>query len=232
MNGRIVLIATALFASGCGSSDGNAAAPTSTTTSASTTTIPSSTTYAPDPTSTDAATTTTTAKPRTGAVSSCNAGSVLVDDDHDGFGTCKAAPTTIPPTTTVPAVRVLRGVFTLKSDHGIEGTWTDCNGSGGYSDFGPGMNVTVRDGDNHIVGAGSTESLTEADLTSIHFGIAAIGAKIWENSDPIGECTVKLELEVKDAEFYSIKVGSRGELSYSKKELASRDYFLELSLGD
>jgi hypothetical protein len=44
-------------------------------------------------------------------------------------------------------------------------------------------------------------------------------------------CTVWFETEVAKADFYSVAVGRRGELTYSAKELADKDWHVELTLG-
>lgn len=135
-----------------------------------------------------------------------------------------SSPTSIETTTTVPALEQITGSFTL-IDTGVVGTWDGCFGSGGYDDFGAGMNVTVRDGQGNIVGVGSTESLSEADRTG------AWADDVTFSEDSTVSCVVKFIVEVKPAEFYSVEVGSRGELAYSAAELEAAGWHVELSLG-
>lgn len=114
--------------------------------------------------------------------------------------------------------QTLTGQFVL-IDSDILGDWDSCFGSGGYDDFGAGMDVTVTDGDGKIIATGTTENLTEAD----------------EDADTAKEadffCVVKFATEVPKVPFYEIEVGSRGDLSYSQEELAAEDWHVEMSLG-
>lgn len=138
--------------------------------------------------------------------------------------TSSTTTTTVAPTTTLPPNPVITGSFTL-IDADVAGTWNACAGTNGYDDFGPGMNVTVRDGEGKIVGVGNTEALTEADRT----GIWADDVEFSEGSTV--SCVVKFTVEVKPSEFYSVEVGSRGELTYSADELEASGWHVELSLG-
>jgi hypothetical protein len=44
-------------------------------------------------------------------------------------------------------------------------------------------------------------------------------------------CTLLFDADVKNADFYEIEIGSRGKLSYSKKDLEKRDWYVAQSLG-
>ena len=137
----------------------------------------------------------------------------------------------------------IRGTFTLADSENVIGSWDSCFGDGGYDDFGPGMNVTIRDGDGSIVGTGNTETLenlppeveealddnTDTTLPEDLDPLtgAVLYAKIFDGT----QCVVQFSVPVKDAEFYAVSVGKRGELSYSKSELEERDWWVELTLG-
>ena len=115
----------------------------------------------------------------------------------------------------------LSGTFTL-IDSDIAGDWQSCSGTGGYDDFGPGMDVTVRDGENEIIATGTTENLSSTEDADSE----------WASGDASYFCTVKFSIDsLPRAEFYSIEVGHRGDLSYSRDELAEADWNVELSLG-
>ena len=131
--------------------------------------------------------------------------------------------TSLAPTTTVSPDPVITGSFTL-IDSGVRGEWDACYGTKGYDDFGPGMTVTIRDGDGSIVGVGSTESLTEDD----RIGMWADDVEFSEGAKV--SCVVKFSVEVKLAEFYAVEVGSRGDISYSMDELETSGWHVELSL--
>ena len=134
----------------------------------------------------------------------------------------------------------LQGVMVLMDEDAPVDDWTDCEGEGGYSDFGPGMNVTVRNGEGTIIGSGATRSLTAEDVPegeseevlagASSFSAAQQNAYLSDAGFGFG-CTVAFELEVPDAEFYEIEVGRRGELSYSRSELEAMDWDVELTLG-
>jgi hypothetical protein len=134
--------------------------------------------------------------------------------------------------------QIVTGSFTLASDS-ISGSWTSCSGDGGYSDFGRGMNVTIRNGAGEIIGTGTTRNLTRADLGDFDSSdpedlddyskleLTAGLAKLSEGT----RCIVWFEAEIAEADFYSVAVGRRGELSYSAKELADDDWHVQLTLG-
>ncbi|HJX43214.1 MAG TPA: hypothetical protein VJ352_06015, partial [Geodermatophilus sp.] len=79
-------------------------------------------------------------------------------------------------------------------------------------DIGPGNPVTVRNGAGEILAA---SSLSDGD--------GVIGAYCtW---------TVVLPDVAADEDFYSIEIGRRGEISFSREELAQSDWVAELSIG-
>lgn len=117
---------------------------------------------------------------------------------------------------------MLTGEFALVDSEGFTGSTGSCRGAGGYSDFGPGMDVTIRNGDGAIVATASTEALqsdAEEVLSELLYGDDA--------------CVVVWEAEVPDDEaFYEIEIGRRGSLSYSHAELTENDWHVTTSLGD
>ena len=114
--------------------------------------------------------------------------------------------------------QTLTGQFIL-IDSDILGDWDSCFGSGGYDDFGAGMDVTVTDGDGKIIATATTENITSTDED----------ADTAKDADFL--CAVKFATEVPKVPFYEIEVGSRGDLSYSQEELAAEDWHVQLSLG-
>jgi hypothetical protein len=136
------------------------------------------------------------------------------------------------------STQTVTGAFTLTSTS-LSGGWTSCSGDGGYSDFGRGMNVTIRNGAGEIIGTATTRNLTRADLGDFDstntddldkystLELSAALAQLREGS----RCTVWFETEAAKADFYSVAVGRRGELTYSAKELADKDWHVELTLG-
>lgn len=134
----------------------------------------------------------------------------------------------------------ITGSFSLRSDN-LAGSWDSWSGRGGYSDFGRGMNVTVRNGAGEIIGSGQTRNLRTDDLGRLAdddsdtddkpptaLESAALFAQLLERT----RCTVWFEAEIAEADFYSVSVGRRGELTYSSRELEEKNWHIELSLGD
>lgn len=136
------------------------------------------------------------------------------------------------------STETVTGTFTLTSTS-LSGGWTSCSGDGGFSDFGRGMNVTIRNGAGEIIGTGSTRNLSRADIGEFDSAetddlnkystleLTAAFAQLRGSS----QCTVWFEVEAGKADFYSVAVGRRGELTYSAKELADKDWHVELTLG-
>lgn len=133
-----------------------------------------------------------------------------------------------------PAKLTIRGTFvlTVTDSTDMSGDITSCSGTGGYSDFQAGMNVTVKDGKGNIVGVGSAENLSSDDLdlesdAAPVFKLAAVDAL----SKKFTACYLKFTVPIKKADFYAVSVGKRGELSYSYDDLKSRDFTVGLTLG-
>ena len=128
----------------------------------------------------------------------------------------------------------VQGVMVLFDDEDLIGSWDSCFGTGGYDDFGPGMNVTVRDGSGNIVGSGRTESLSEDDLPPADVD-EDDWTKLQESADAAegkdSFCFVKFDVPIESADFYEIEVGKRGALSYSESELEENGYWAALTLG-
>lgn len=135
--------------------------------------------------------------------------------------------------------QTLTGEFTLSDTDAVTGTAESCRGTGGYSDFGPGMNVTVRKGSGEIVASGNTESLsaeehfaTEVEEDSEEGAESTSPQEIAETMFDLLGCTVVFEIEVPKEDFYAIAVGRRGELSYSRQELEELNWNVSLTIGD
>jgi len=109
-----------------------------------------------------------------------------------------------------PPEYTITGTFTLTS--GTEGTTQDCHGHGGYDDIQPYLDVIVRSGDGEILAKGSlgTGNLQSGSNDCV-FPIAVAG--------------------VPKADFYSIEVGHRGELTYSFAEMVAMSWTVAFTLG-
>ena len=144
--------------------------------------------------------------------------------------------------------RTLRGIFVLEDSDGVVGRWDSCRGEGGYDDFGAGMNVRVRDGDGAVVGSGSTRSMSQAVLADAAYVDAVQGAggaegvevsaedvedyrEVLEELVRLGYCAVYFDVEIDDTDFYAVEIGRRGEMVFSRDELAASDWTVSLYLG-
>jgi len=105
----------------------------------------------------------------------------------------------------------IAGTFTLYANSYDENK--PCEGDGGYSDINQGAKVTVRNGEGDI--------LTVSDLGE---GLA----------DEFGaDCVFNFNLnDVPNSKVYQFEVSHRGEVVYSKQQLAEKDFKINLSLGD
>ena len=141
--------------------------------------------------------------------------------------------------------KTIRGVFTL-FDSDATGNWDSCRGTGGYGDFGAGMDVTIRDQDGKIVANGDTQSMDRDIMSNLYTNVASEMDRVFGRStmsDGIAVlvkgmevsflrmCSVYYELKVPPREFYEIEVGSRGSLSYSESELEDWSFVVYSSLG-
>jgi hypothetical protein len=117
--------------------------------------------------------------------------------------------------------------MTLADLDGVEGTNGDCYGTGGYDDFGPGMDVVIRDGSGDVIGTGRTVNL---DAARQYFR-EELGEDLDLEDRAGGLCLVVADVESKSSEFYEVSVGRRGSVTYTSDELADNDYETMLSLG-
>ena len=134
------------------------------------------------------------------------------------------------------SVNLISDLSEIDSYAPFAGPWDGCSGTDGYDDFGPGMNVTVRDGSGNIIGSGSTESFDSDDLPAedadkddlTDSQKAAAAAKLAGKAGRA--CSVKFDVPIESAEFYEIEIGKRGELSYSDSELKDWDYWININI--
>ncbi len=111
--------------------------------------------------------------------------------------------------------RLITGTITVFDKnllYGVEltGLPTVCLMSEGYRDIKYGANVTVRDGAGTVLGISELKLPTSVKATS---------------------CEYPFAVTVGNSEFYSIKIGNRREVIYSKADLESQGWTLGLTLG-
>jgi len=109
--------------------------------------------------------------------------------------------------------RTLRGRLVLV-DREIADAGDRCYGTGGYDDVAANMRVTVRDGRGNILATGATGN----------------GSRPVDPALAPLQCVFEFRVDVPLADFYSITVGRRGEISYSRDELRSRRWQVSLTL--
>jgi len=122
--------------------------------------------------------------------------------------------TVIPGSATTPTGSAVRTPFVVTVNfllNDARSALNGCQGSGGYSDIGPGTPVTVRNGSGDLL---ASESLGS--------GSAVGGGCQWE--------IVFREVPRRE-DFYVVEVGSRGEISKSRTELESSNFVFDISLG-
>ena len=121
---------------------------------------------------------------------------------------------------------VLRGELTLTDSSSVTGDADFCFGDpdSGYDDFGPGMDVTISNDRGEIIGSTNTVPLKSAEAGEAGFDLSGY--------DLTSGCTVVWATKVpSDARFYVVKVGRRGELSFSNAEMVENDWKVASSLG-
>jgi len=114
------------------------------------------------------------------------------------------------------------------------GTNGDCSGSGGYRDFGEGMDITVTNQDGKIIGSGNTRGLDDLSAMEPEFyeTLGSIGDDFDLDADSSVGCVVGALVPISEsAEFYDVEVGKRGSTSYSQKDMEEQDWMLSLSLS-
>jgi hypothetical protein len=129
----------------------------------------------------------------------------------------------------------LRGLFIL-FDKDVDGSPDDCHGTGGYSDFGPGQPVTVRNSTGQIIGAGTTRATTsKAEFTSrlsaVEKGTSIeAAATVYDRAEGI-VCPLLFEVKVPRVDFYEIEIGRRGKITETLEDLQKNQFVVEFSLG-
>lgn len=93
---------------------------------------------------------------------------------------------------------------------GIKSGVLGCQGTGGYSDIGPGTSVTLKDGEGKILAT----------------------ATLGSGSGTLITCTFTFTFtNVPEVPFYSFEVGRRGALTYSLDDMKSKGWALGATLG-
>lgn len=162
----------------------------------------------------------------------CNDGLLDVLNDYSGFiedFTQRVLEDALSPQGTPTTVTPRSKAEPTSSTYTITGTLTlidfdehwrkdrDCYGSGGYRDISGGADVTVRNGDDDIVGVSRLDDGEPSFNDDIHTTTSF--------------CDFAFAVDVTAERFYSIEIGSRGDLSYSFDDLENSGWTIALSIG-
>jgi hypothetical protein len=114
----------------------------------------------------------------------------------------------------------------------------DCHGTGGYDDFDQGTDVKIRNEDGKLIGTGTLRNGTKTEIAEqLLINPTEDDTSADEMIELLDEfedytCILLFEAEVDDAKIYSVEVGNRGELTYSKDELEEHNWYVASTLGD
>ncbi len=91
---------------------------------------------------------------------------------------------------------------------------TGCTGAGGYADIAPGAQFTIKDAGGTLIGFGS--------FTESHITLAS----------PI-HCSLQGTADnVPDAAIYTVEVGRRGAINFTREQLEANGWLAQLTLGN
>ncbi|MEB3247756.1 MAG: hypothetical protein VKK07_00245 [Merismopediaceae bacterium] len=108
----------------------------------------------------------------------------------------------------------ITGSLTLV-DSKIEGSQTNCYGTGGYSDIEGGMEVTIRNDIGKIIAIGRTDAgyRQQGEYSSV-------------------TCIFPFKVtDIPRSPFYSIEIGRRGKVNFSYTELQKQKWKVNFSLS-
>jgi hypothetical protein len=126
-----------------------------------------------------------------------------------------------PPTTTPKPHKITGTLYLFDANASVGGTWKDgqsCYGQDGYSDIGPGTQVTVRNEGGVLIGTTT---------------LGAGSVQPWPEVGPQAKrCVFPFTFgSVPDAGFYGFEVSHRGEIQESREELSGAGWHIDLYLG-
>jgi len=118
-----------------------------------------------------------------------------------------------------------------------------CSGTGGYDDIDGGLQVIVKNEDGKTLAKGELSDGRQVDLIE-----ATMGGRPSDDEEEreleeaiqdvdlsdldISYCQFDFEVpDVPASDFYSVSVGRRGELTYTKAEMDEADWFVAFTLG-
>ena len=94
-----------------------------------------------------------------------------------------------------------------------QAVWFCDNGGKAYKDIYAATGIEVRDGNSNLLATGVLGSATVVD------------------DGALGSCVFQVTLDLKEADFYQIKIGRRYDKSFSFQEMVNENWKLELIIG-
>lgn len=117
--------------------------------------------------------------------------------------------------------RTLAGTITIQKDVGtVFKIGDECKGFGGYEDINDGAQVVVKDQGGKILAVGSVEkgAAIDSGRTTLAFYV------VW--------CRFRFAVpNIPERPFYTVEVAHRGAMTYSRIDLDSKGWNLDLTLG-
>ena len=133
----------------------------------------------------------------------------------------------------------LRGVYTLFDEEDVSGVLGDCEGTGGYSDFGAGSDVKVRNAEGTIIGSSTLEDAS--DLDELYQRLLELDDSFTDVADLEDSlsglegsvCSLVFDVTVPDSDQYEVVVGAgnRGSQTYSSQDLETDNWLISITLG-
>lgn len=124
-----------------------------------------------------------------------------------------------PPT---PVTHDLSGTLTLRNGDRVYQSATGCQGTGGYADIDQTLQVVVKSDAGAIIGTSALTSRRPPQTSDVNVTAT-------NNRSCFFDFTVKA-LPV--AAFYSVEVGRRGAVTYSKADLEAAGWKIETNIGN
>lgn len=121
----------------------------------------------------------------------------------------------------LPPARAIGGVLILDQRDPVERGGGECRGTGGYADLRSGVEVTLRDAGGTVL-----------DTTRLRARAAPTDASGQVSPPERRRCTWEFSFrDLPDHPSYSLEIGERGEVSYTREELEAANWTVQVELG-
>lgn len=119
-------------------------------------------------------------------------------------------------TSPAAATHTLTGTVVLNNNGPVIRQGSDCHGTKGFDDISTALSATIKDDAGKII-------------ATAPFSAEPRGEQTFESGRI---CTFTFTATVPDSPFYTVSLGRRGDLTYSRAEIEATDWAVELSIGD